>query len=154
MHVARSQERANVQEFPKGSNWGPVVKLYLRVAGWRSPAPWCAAFVAWCLIEAGADRKDLPRNLASVRSWIDWAKRTKRITKAPMRGTLFAFPRQGQTHIGFMTRFDVTGLGVWFTLEGNTNESGGREGYRVAEKKRPPELFRDRGAIYIDLRGL
>ena len=65
LHVARSQ--VGVREVT--ANWSPIIKLYLKVAGVFSPAPWCAAFLTWCLLEAGADRKKLPKFPASTYYW-------------------------------------------------------------------------------------
>lgn len=39
----------------------------------------------------------------------------------------------GTGHAGFVEK--VTGTTV-YTIEGNTNDSGGREGYKVARRKR------------------
>lgn len=131
LFVARSQERAGVVEV--GNNWGPMVKMYLAVAGLRNPAPWCAAFVTWCLIEAGADRKKLPMNPASTYFWWKWAVDKKRTMITPGRGNLFVWNGKGGGHIGFIT--SVT-RGVLATIEGNTNEAGSREGTAVLSKTR------------------
>lgn len=132
LHVARSQERLDVREIPKGSNWGKVVQMYLKVAGLFSPAPWCAAFVTWCLIESGADRKKLPKNPASTYFWWAWAKERGRLADGPRRGDLFVWNGKSGGHIGFC----LNDAGKFRTLEGNTNDDGSREGYEVAELTR------------------
>lgn len=145
IHVARSQQKQGVQEFPKGSNWGPRVSLYLKVAGFVSPAPWCAAFVTWCLVEAGADIKKLPKNPASTLSWWEWAR-----WKDYDRLELESGFGQGQNHktqrglLGVQNGKGFAGH-IWFcmddkdphaTLEGNTNKGGSREGYGVFDRLR------------------
>lgn len=128
LHVARSQD--SVRE--AGTNWGPKVSLYLRLAGIFSPAPWCAAFVTWCLVEAGADRKKLPKFAASTYFWYAWANKTGRARTFPERGRVAVQNGAGGGHIWFC----LSGADPHRTLEGNTNPGGSREGYGVFERKR------------------
>ncbi len=130
VHVARSQERNKVHELTP--NWGGMVTVYLRVAGWSSPAPWCAAFVYWCLVESGADRKALWKYPASTRSLATWAKARGVLSQQPRRGDVFVW-NKGTGHTGFIVRSEPKKL---TTIEGNTNASGGREGVAVLEKVR------------------
>lgn len=130
LHVAHSQ--LGVKE--SGANWGPMVKLYLAVAGMFSPAPWCASFVTWCLVQSGADRKKLPKFAASTYYWWEWAKNSHRDNPNPSRGRLFVWNEKGGGHIGFVAETLVNGS--FRTVEGNTNDNGGREGYKVAERIR------------------
>jgi hypothetical protein len=134
LFVARSQLDAKVAEFPRGSNWGPAVSLYLRIAGLRNPAPWCAAFVYWCLVVAGADRRKLWSNPASTYSLWKWAANSGRLSPVPGRGTAFVWNASGGGHTGFVRA--VLPGNVVATIEGNTNAGGSREGYEVAERKR------------------
>jgi uncharacterized protein (TIGR02594 family) len=131
LFVARSQQKEGVKEI--GNNWGPVVKMYLAVAGIGSPAPWCAAFVTWCLLEAGANKKKLPKNPAATYFWWDWSRKTKRTASGPARGLLFVWNGKGGGHIGVI----VGNTSAHFvTIEGNTNEAGSREGTAVMDKTR------------------
>lgn len=130
LHVARSQDK--VREFPENSNWGPMVKLYLKVAGIFSPAYWCAAFQTWCLIEAGADRKKLPKLAASTYYWYVWAVENKRLTKAPKRGYLSVQNKASGGHIWAC----LSDGDPHRSLEGNTNPGGSSNGYGVFERKR------------------
>ena len=150
LFVARSQQKEGVKEV--GNNWGPVVKMYLKVAGLRSPAPWCAAFLTWCLVEAGADRKKLPKNPASTYFWWKWAKDTDRTMVTPGRGNVFVWNGKGGGHIGLITGID---RGMLTTIEGNTNEEGSREGTAVMNKLRKMSRIQSfpRWA-YIDIGGL
>jgi len=152
LHVARSQDA--VQEFPRGANIGPVVSVYLKLAGILGPAPWCAAFVYWCLIQAGAAKADLPRNPASTLSWLNWALKKGKVTKIPSRGGLFVWNKNGKGHIGFVRAVDLAHKSV-STLEGNSNSNGSREGYMVAENTR--SIATVTGMVnggFIDLRWL
>lgn len=130
-HVARSQERLKVREVTE--NWGGMVTVYLKTAGWISKAPWCAAFVYWCLLESGADKKKLWKNPASTLYLWKWAHATKRLHKT--------FP--ADRCVGVYNSISFTGH-TWIylnkngeTIEGNTNVRGAREGIGVFERKRP-----------------
>lgn len=153
LHVARSQERNRVREL--SPNWGGMVTIYLRVAGWRSPAPWCAAFVFWCLLESGADRKKLWGLPASTLSLYQWASKGKRIKQNAFanRGDLFVWNDGRAGHTGFVA--NRIGVAHFKTIEGNTDDAGSREGVRVAERTRSYSLLRTfRFWGFIDLGGL
>ena len=118
------------------------ITAYLASAGVNRPAPWCAALVCWCLIQAGYERKTFPRNPASTCSWQDWAAGKAILSldaSAARRGDLFVWC-DGKTWTGHMG-FIVEGrkiLGVWWvrTIEGNSNENGSREGTRIVRRGR------------------
>lgn len=165
VHVMRSQEKANVRELTR--NWSPQIRAYLAVTGIFSPAPWCAAFVTWCLLEAGADRKKLPKNAASTYFWWKWAKETGRLKASaagapvnePDRGDLFVWNGDKGGHMGGVVAVQrgrgVGGRGVaevMHTIEGNTDRAGSREGVAVMDRERTwPELRRHKryGIIQI-----
>ncbi|MEN6537369.1 MAG: CHAP domain-containing protein [Bryobacteraceae bacterium] len=152
LHVARSQLRLNVREITR--NWGGMVTVYLRLAGWRIPQPWCAAFVYWCLVTAGADRKKLWDRPASTYSLYQWAKAEKRIHDFPKRGRLFVWNGRLGGHTGFV-REHVDRHETFSTIEGNTNSAGSREGDRVAERVRSASSIRNHPRFgFIDLGGL
>lgn len=143
VHVMRSQEKAKVRELTR--NWSPQIRAYLAVTGIFSPAPWCAAFVTWCLLEAGADRKKLPKNAASTYFWWKWAKETGRLkvnekgapVYEPERGDLFDWNSDGGGHIGgIYDVVEVKGIVKMLTIEGNTDQAGSREGVAVMNRVR------------------
>jgi hypothetical protein len=127
-----------------GQNWGPLVELFLRNAGLKSAAPWCAAFVQWCsdqardaLVAAGHPvtnpLDDVPSK-ALVRSYVNEAQRRGWIAATPQPGDLFAWVNpDGTGHIGFVER---VADGVLHTVEGNTNDAGSREGDGVYRRTR------------------
>lgn len=136
LHVAASQ--VGVRE--SSANWGPMVRAYLKVAGLFSPAPWCAAFVTWCLVEAGADRKRLPRFAASTYYWWRWSKTIKHGPTKPDRGCIGLYNNNGAGHIWLWTSSEAT-------IEGNTNDNGSREGIGVFRRIRRSTGEHDRTAI-------
>lgn len=126
-----------VQEEPKGSNRGKRVDEYEKVFGLKGE-PWCACFVGWCLTQAGGVKgKDFP-NSALVADWRKWATEHNKRHALPTRGSLgFLVHSNGTGHIFFVTKATNEIEGWEFTtIEGNGNDSGGREGYMVVRHKR------------------
>ena len=122
-----------------GSNDGSRVEEYLAAAGRRKGDAWCAAFVTWVFRQAGVE--------AVVSGWSpDWfpAKNTvyvhgKANNTVPQRADVFGiyFQSLGRVaHVGFVDRWEEGVSGFAVTVEGNTNESGSREGDGVYRKRR------------------
>lgn len=130
LHVMRSQERLGIREVTE--NWGPAIKAYLAVAGVFGPGPWCAALVTWALVQAGADRKKLPKFAASTYFWWKWANDNELTIAFPVRGSLGVQNGAKGGHIWAI----LDGNPRFATIEGNTNPGGSREGYGVFERKR------------------
>lgn len=138
---ARSQ--IGVTEDPPNSNWGPQVKKYLASAGWRSPAPWCAAFVCWCYGKAG--RKLTFPNRASVGFFLDWARKNGREVARPMAGDLVCYRFDSDDwpdHIGFVEKVRIVRwlggkfAGYVVTIEGNTSFGNDANGGKVMRRRR------------------
>lgn len=156
LRIAEDQLEKEVQEHE--DNWGPMIERYLHAADINVPAAWCAAFVNWCAEEAyGLVNKTSPleqvENQALVQSYFDWAVDTGRIVQEPEDvglGHLFLlfFPSKDRyAHIGFVRDPDpMMDRTEFSTVEGNTNEGGSREGYKVASRLRPY----DGRVVFID----
>jgi hypothetical protein len=113
--------------------------------------PWCAAFVAWCVREAqirrwGSEAAAPWRRCksAAVRGWMEWPDREPRVRVLAMgepakKGDIVIFlTGPGEfSHIGIVVA-DQDGSRIE-TIEGNTDESGSREGEGVYRKHRPRE---------------
>lgn len=123
-----------------GANRGPRVEEYLHSVGLGPGNPWCAAFVNWCLRQAGFLGGPMS-GAGAVRYWSKWANDRGRLLsggKFAKRGDLFCWLNaNGTGHIGFVCETKVV-AGVWWirTIEGNSNENGSREGDRVVRKWR------------------
>lgn len=125
-----------VREIPKGSNWGPSIKVYLNSVNVKTPAAWCAAFVHYCLSKAG-----IPN---TITAWSPTAHNPKnlvyfqnKLLKGPEPGDVFClwFPKLKRiAHTGFFDRQQNNSIFV--SVEGNTNEAGSREGDGVYRKYR------------------
>jgi hypothetical protein len=158
LHVARSQ--VGVKEVPSGSNWGPMVKIFLAFAGWKSPQPWCAAFIGYCIVHAGGKKARLWKGLASTWSLYDWAVKEKRISEVPKRGDLFVWSTSKGGHTGIVAEVVERRSGARTvlyvrTIEGNTNAEGSREGNAVLEKTRSvASILGVTRSGFVDLGGL
>ena len=125
--IAESQ--LGVTEQPIGSNWGPQVKSYLASTGIDFPAPWCAAFVQWCLNKIG--QKGYGAYVPS------WDKKDLRV-ETPKRndlGLVWFSSMKRYAHIYIVTGRPSTRSVE--SIEGNTNNGGSREGIGVFKRIRP-----------------
>lgn len=129
-----------------GDNKGPAVEVFLRAAGIGTDAPWCAAFVNFCAEMAQTlknERSPLEQieQQAYVQAYYNWAKGRDILIEWDQigPGDLFLIYHTTKTryaHIGFVDHVDLDRM-EFSTIEGNTNEAGGREGYMVAARFRP-----------------
>jgi len=123
------------EENPRGSNWGEPVRSYLISVGINFPASWCMAFVYWCF---GKAAKELGVANPAVKTggvlfaWNNAQIKCK--AKVPSIGSVFIMDfGKGLGHTGIVEKFDATHI---YTIEGNTNDTGSREGYEVCRRKR------------------
>jgi hypothetical protein len=125
----------------EGRNDGPQIRIWLSRVNRHSGAPWCAAF-AWCMLDDACRALGLRNPLepvAGVHLFRQLAREQKAWTNEPGPGYVFfidhgvdkAGHRLG--HCGIVVGVGPQSLA---TIEGNTNEAGGREGDRVAIKTR------------------
>jgi surface antigen len=124
------------EEKPRGSNWGEPVKSYLAVVGITFPASWCMAFMYWCFYQAA---KELGRTIPLVKTggvlnaW-QKAPASAKVTD-PQPGDIFIQDHgHGLGHTGIVVK--VNKDGTIDTIEGNTNDTGSREGYEVCRRTR------------------
>lgn len=123
------------KEEPLGSNWGEPVQSYLRSVGIGFPASWCMAFVYWCHKNASIELNVLNTAVKSggvLKVWNNAAKEIK--SNTPSIGSVFIMDHgKGLGHTGIVEKFDATFI---YTIEGNTNDTGSREGIEVCRKTR------------------
>lgn len=139
--VARIAEgEVGVREAPRNSNRGPRVQEY-QDADWLDGTgyAWCASFICWLVQQA---ERDIPLPFKRPRTagawdFERWAEREGLdMVKAPTpadigRGDIVVFTF---SHIGLAVDDPVSDRVV--TIEGNTDQSGGREGGGVYRKVR------------------
>lgn len=131
--VARSQE--GYHEGRSDGHWNNKQKYSPDVPGleWSQNQAWCATFVAWCAQEAGV--KTLFPVTASTDLGASWFKKKGQWSEYPAVGAQVFYGHNGDmNHTGLVYKFDDDFI---YTIEGNTNESGSREGDGVYLKKRP-----------------
>lgn len=128
-----------------GENTGPRVREYLKNAGINVPAPWCAAYVYFCVSVVcdifGLEDTILEnvRLKALVQAYVAYA-RSNGLTITPDMadaGDLVCFDFNKDRkfdHCGFLT--GPIKNNKFATVEGNTNDAGAREGDKVATKIR------------------
>lgn len=134
LEIAKSQIGA--EEHPRGSNWGEPVISYLKSVGINFPAAWCMAFVYWCFKEA-AKQLSVENPLYKTGGVLSQYKyRKANAVKDPQPGDIFIIDYgKGLGHTGIVV--GVNNNQTIDTIEGNTNDTGSREGYEVCRKNRP-----------------
>jgi len=124
-------------EKPLGSNWGKPVQDYLKSVGLNFPASWCLAFLYWCFEEASKQQKvvnPLVKTGGVLNLW-NKADKKYRVLGEPQAGDIFIMNfGKGLGHTGIVEKVDKTFV---YTIDGNTNDSGSREGIEVCRKQRP-----------------
>lgn len=152
--VAHAEANAQVRE-TGGSNRGARVEMYQRAAALGPGDPWCAAFVAWCMMQATAGATKAPA-WCSGSAITTWHKGSRAagdaniavptdpnvaLRVAPGWIWVRAKDAKGATdaarglwvqgHCGIVVAVDAAGF---HTIEGNTNAAGSREGDGVYRK--------------------
>lgn len=119
-----------------GHNDGKMVEVYLRSVGLGKGYAWCAAFVKWCLDEAGIPNT-LNAMALSAHNPANLVLYKNKKYKQPQAGDVFTLYYASLKRIGHTGFFDKPiNSSIYETVEGNTNEAGSREGDGVYKKKR------------------
>lgn len=133
VEIARTQ--LGIHESPGNKNTGPQVDEYLKSVGLGPGYSWCMAFVYWCYGEA-AKQLGVVNPLAKTGGVLDqWNRRRLHFGYVqPMPGDIFIMDfGKGLGHTGLITKVE----GLWiYTIEGNSNDEGSREGYEVCQRRR------------------
>lgn len=148
--IALAKGEVGYHEGRSGGHWNNREKYAAQVPGlaWVSDEgqPWCATFNSWLDLKAGLrPGVDFPVT-ASCDAAGDWFKAHKRWSEYPAVGAwvLFGTPSD-LSHTGRVIRFDADN--IW-TIEGNTNTDGSREGDGVYAKVHPRRAGRVIGYGY------
>lgn len=136
-----------VEEQPRGSNRGPHIDDFLKFVGLPPGNPWCTAFVSYCVHKAASEigaTINFPRT-GWTPALLTWARKQNRlITRNEIEAgvkphpgwvALIYYPNLHRVaHSGVVER--NLPLGLVATIEGNTNNDGSREGYKVCRRIR------------------
>jgi hypothetical protein len=122
-------------EKPHGSNWGEPVRSYLISVGINFPASWCMAFMYWCFGNAAKALNVKNTAIKTGGVLAAWNLAPKELKAAsPSIGSVVIFDHgHGLGHTGIVEKFDGKFI---YTIEGNTNVDGSRNGYEVERKTR------------------
>jgi hypothetical protein len=139
-------KQIGVMEQPLGSNRGPQVDFYLKSVGADLGTPWCAAFVYFCFQQAAVglgSANPVIRTASVLDHWnragaagIPRLGRDECVaTPSLVRpGMIFIIINSnGSGHCGLVE--SVTGS-LLTTIEGNTNDTGSREGIGVFRRQK------------------
>ncbi|MEU5149744.1 CHAP domain-containing protein [Streptomyces yangpuensis] len=131
--IAVARAEVGYREGYSNGHWNNRQKYSPAVPGleWSDWQAWCATFVSWCAMQAGA--ADLYPRTASCLTGVAWFKARGRFSEYPAIGAQVFFGSGGGTHTGLVYDYDETYI---YTIEGNTNDSGSAEGNGVYLKKR------------------
>lgn len=123
-----------VEEIPRNSNSGPEVEIYLRSVGLPKGNSWCMAFVYWCT-QKSALQMGANNPLKKTGGVLDqYNSRPHLVQAIPQPGDIFIIDfDNGLGHTGIVEKIVANTI---FTIEGNTNNNGSRNGYKVCRKKR------------------
>lgn len=127
-----------------GSNRGPAVEFFQKLGGSEAGSPWCASFANTCC-EIGCALKNVYSPLEEIRhdlqdyvqAYVDHGRDAGwEVTWAfAFPGCLCALWRPSLNRYGHLLFLDEVYRvhGKFRSVEGNTNESGGREGIEVGQ---------------------
>jgi hypothetical protein len=141
--------QVNKRESPMGSNRQPYAAMAKHMNGY----PWCASFqVAGAMatgvrLPAGADTASCYANEIAY-------KRAGRLSSRPKVGAVFFvyFPSMSRVaHTGVVWKVSNDGRTI-YTIEGNSNDVGAREGYEVCLRTRP--AYRSVGSVGVRSYGM
>ncbi len=137
LKVALTQN--GIEEKPRGSNAGKEVEAYLRSVGLPKGYSWCMAFVYWCVNKAciaNGRINPLVRTGGVLKQYNECTLRKLPKTSSAVKpGDIFIMEFGGGLgHTGFVEKVEGQ---LIYTIEGNTNDDGSREGYEVAKRVRP-----------------
>ncbi|WP_316817981.1 peptidoglycan-binding protein [Pedobacter nyackensis] len=123
--AARKEEGVYESDVP---NSGERIAQYLRYVGIKTPAPWCAAWVSFVFGEAGYS--------APKTAWSPDLFPAKRLVKAVRPGIVFGVYYPSLKRIAHCGIVEEVRNNWVFSMEGNTNVNGSREGDGVYRRTR------------------
>lgn len=116
-------------------NTGPEIDEYLACSGLGPGYAWCAAFVCWIY---DSNEVEVPNSSAWSPSWFPQSKTYENNSMA-QEGDVFGiyFNNLGRiAHVGVLIESWEEAGNILTTVEGNTNDTGAREGDGVYKKYR------------------
>lgn len=139
--IAEAESQVGYREGFKDGNWDNIQKYSEQVPSlaWSDGQPWCAVFVSWVAIQAGAE--NMFPITASCVAGVSWWDGRGRFSEYPAVGAQVFYGDGGSAHTGIVVAWDATTI---TTIEGNTNDTGAPEGngvYRQTRERLDPWVF-------------
>ncbi len=123
-----------------GKNDGARVEAYLKTVGLGKGFAWCAAFVKYCLLKAGVREATRINGMAlSVHDPSRFVYFKGKYYAELKRSDVFTlyYTSLGRIgHTGFYDGWANKSMGTYFSVEGNTNGGGSRDGDGVYRRVR------------------
>ncbi len=142
IEIAISQ--LGVQEDKLHTNHGEVIK-YQKAAGLGDAGgyAWCQSFVYWCGLQAyGKAGNPIPRvggvlnclSIAKQKGYTIILKENATSLNIPIGAQFILKEKNGSGHTGLIESIDIDGQ--LHTIEGNSNDDGSRDGYKVCRQNK------------------
>ncbi len=125
------------------NNDGVRVENYLSVSGLGKGNPWCASFVAWNFKQVGIKAPNSAYSPDWFRTNIVYKKSWQKTDYKSKKGQVFGLWYESKKRIAHVGFIDSEDKNNYYTVEGNTNEAGSREGDGVYRK------IRSKKSVYI-----
>lgn len=139
VRIAKSYDGVHEQG---GPNRGPLVDKWNLASGAGLGGHWCLSYVYAVCLEAAKELKQpcaIPKS-AYCPFLLNWARANGRLTSDPRPGDIFLLKGEGTAiHTGFFLGWSSDGHAL--TIEGNTNDDGSSNGYKVCQRKRRRETL-------------
>lgn len=121
----------------------PDFEKEMKAVGWQIKQAWCAYFCELCAIKAHPEKRDELIKLFSghvLTCFRNFQSAGKIVDKPQVNDlAVWQLGRSAQGHMGVVIAVNDNEI-LFSTVEGNTNDKGGREGYIVAKKNRNANL--------------
>lgn len=129
-------KQLGVHEDAAHTNHGPQVEKYLASVDLPPGNSWCMAFVYWNFEQAAEAMGRQNPLLKTGGVLLQWQKRKDQFRAlTPQPGDIFIMDfGKGLGHTGIVEKVDDD---LVYTVEGNSNDEGSREGYEVCRRVRP-----------------
>ena len=123
----------------QGHNDGKEVRKYLRSAGLGKGYPWCAAFVTWCHEENNIPNPGSARVVDWFKANVIWENSGLNDRPSVKPGYVMGLYYSNLGRLGHIGIIEYEDKNNYYTIEGNTNRAGSREGDGVYRKIRPKQ---------------
>jgi hypothetical protein len=140
--IAKAESQLYVVELT-GNNDGVEVENYLALTGLPKGYAWCAAFVSWVYYESGVKTTISARAVDFFKDKLIYklGSLDKTAINNGQKGDVFGLYYNNLGRIGHIGMIEGGDKNNYYSIEGNTNKDGEREGQGVERKIRPKKMM-------------